>query len=85
MTEVKRQGIYSQKTITGFISTYNPISHRNVFLDFKNLCSHAKNELNTSEVLIPAIVSHSLCLTSDVLPQDTARMSGFSMAGLLKT
>jgi len=77
--------MYSQKTITSFISTYNPISHRNVFWDFKNLCPHAKNELNTSEVIIPAIVSHSLCLTSDVLPQDTAGMSGFSMAVLPKT
>lgn len=42
-------------------------------------------ELDINKVILPAIMSHSLFLVSDSLPQDTAGMSSFSMAVLLKT
>ena len=42
-------------------------------------------ELDTSQVIRPAIMSHCFFLASTVLPHYTAGMSGFSVAVLLKT
>lgn len=42
-------------------------------------------ELDTNKVILSAIMSHCLFLASDILPQDTAGMSSFSLAVLLKT